>query len=554
MTLATRILLFGLISTAGSARGQEILLEFAGDSANDYFGSVGGAGDVDGDGTPDLVIGARLDDTTTHDNGSVRVYSGSTGALLHLFHGPGSYAYFGLAVAGAGDVDNDGFADVIAGAPYHDTTAGVDSGSAWVHSGLTGAVLLGLTSSGAADKFGFAVDAIGDADQDGFDDVVVGAPSTNDQGDNSGSAQVFSGKTGAELFRFAGAAPQDRLGLSVGRAGDVDGDGYPELIAGAPHHDASGVDAGAAYLYSTRDGSLVRQFLGVHPGDQAGAWVSGAGDVDGDGKPDVVVTALFDGPGGGVEPGSARVFAGSDGTLLHTWYGEQHGDLFGYRAAVVGDADGDGTPDVAVGAIWAQGVAVHVGSVSLFSGATGEVVFRTYGSAPYDHHGRVDAVGDVNGDGLADLLVGIQGGDGGMVDTGVARVYSGCTACLFESFGTGCPGSNAKIPKLSLSGHATAGGDVTMTLLGGVAGKTAFVLFGAQPASAPLGTGCTLLVGPAVGAVGPIPLIALGGAFTINGPIPATVVPGTIAFQAVTIDPAAPLGFATSNGVTMKIL
>ena len=166
------------------------LFTFDGDSAGDEFGSsVSGAGDVNGDGRPDLIVGARR---VLNSRGSARVLSGLDGTTLYTFDGDSADDFFGVSVSGAGDVNGDGLADLIVGAQFDDNN-GSASGSARVLSGLDGTTLYTFDGDSAFDFFGVSVSGAGDLNGDGLADLIVGAQLDDNNGSDSGSARVLSG-------------------------------------------------------------------------------------------------------------------------------------------------------------------------------------------------------------------------------------------------------------------------------------------------------------------------------------------------------------------------
>ena len=361
------LLVMGCLVVAVPARAQTTLYTFNGDSVGDFFGvSVSGAGDVNGDGFADLIVGAAQDDNNGADAGSARVLSGLNGSVLYTFNGDSPFDFFGVSVSGAGDVDGDGYADLIVGARGDDNN-GERSGSARVFSGLDGSILYTFDGDSAADTFGASVSGAGDVNGDGFADLIVGAAQDDNNGFSSGSARVFSGLDGSILFTFDGDSAIDLFGISVSGAGDVDGDGFADLIVGARRDDNNGDSSGSARVFSGADGSVLYTFNGDSPFDFFGGSVSGAGDVDGDGFADLIVGAHLD-DNNGTDSGSARVFSGFDGSVLYTFDGDSAFDQFGVSVSGAGDVNADGFADLIVGAFQDDHNGTDSGSARVISG------------------------------------------------------------------------------------------------------------------------------------------------------------------------------------------
>ncbi|MFT7617396.1 MAG: subtilisin family serine protease [Planctomycetota bacterium] len=277
-----------------------------GDQPFSAFGSVlANAGDVNGDGVDDLIIGAHSADYGGSNSGRVKVYSGATRLLLYGYDGIGAGDRFGFAADGVGDLNHDGFDDFSVGAWFNDTN-GNNAGAVYIFSGANGAVLHTLygnsTGSPLGGGFGFSVSGPGDVNCDGTPDILVGSPYTDGNGTDCGSARVFSGVDGALIHLFTGVSAGDNLGYSVGNVGDLNGDGYDDCLVGAPFDDDNGTDCGVVRVYSGLDGVRIQKVEGLTPNDNLGKVVSGLGDVNLDGFADLLLGApgsSINGPGSG---------------------------------------------------------------------------------------------------------------------------------------------------------------------------------------------------------------------------------------------------------------
>ena len=273
-----------------------VLWTFLGDEYLDTFGErVDGAGDVDLDGVPDLIAGAVFGDhpLTGAGNGHAKVLSGATGLVLHVFGGDfwGGYA---SDVAGAGDLNQDGVPDLLVGASGDDTLA-PERGAVHAYSGADGSELWRVFGDAALDHFGEATAVLDDQDGDGVPEVVAGSPMADAFGFDAGLARVLSGATGATLRDLPGSKSAAELGHAVAGAGDIDGDGVHDVYAGAPY-DYEGLPAstlsapGSATLFSGATGlPLARNFGSTN--SFLGSAVAALGDVNGDGIPDLIAGA-----------------------------------------------------------------------------------------------------------------------------------------------------------------------------------------------------------------------------------------------------------------------
>lgn len=350
--------------------------EFLGEAAYDVFGSsVKSAGDVNGDGYDDMIVGAPGNENST---GKAFIYFGGpfTDNLADVrLVGETQRDFFGLSVSGAGDIDNDGYDDVIVGA-YNDDDNGVDAGAAYIYRGgdpMDAIPDYKLLGEYPHDDFGFSVSGAGDVDGDGYDDVIVGAVWSDQYGgDKSGKAYVFRGGEPLNTTPFVEMIAEkvnDQFGYSVGRAGDVNNDGYDDVIVGAF---ANSTNTGKAYIYfgdPLMDDASDVTMSGEKIGDDFGGSVDSAGDVNGDGYDDVIVGAV----GYANTTGKAYIFQGGkpmNGVADLSMTGKKVNDAFGVSVAGAGDMNKDGFGDVIVGAWWADGAeGIDRGEATIYFGA-----------------------------------------------------------------------------------------------------------------------------------------------------------------------------------------
>lgn len=435
---------------------------FVGEDAGDDGGTaVQIIQDIDGDGYDDVVV-------TGPDNAG----GGSGRGAAYVFYGPVADGVLDLstadakiqglatddsvgdAVAVTGDLDGDGFGDLVVSMDAHETSGGTrisGNGTVYVFYGP----VIGTTSVSSADavltgeadgsEFGFAINAQCDVDGDGADDLLVGAPDMSGNGRLSGAAYLFhgplTGSYSASTDAYAiyyGEGADETAGHSIGCAGDLDADGYDDIVIGGDENDAGGVAAGAAYVYygpvtggthilSDADAKLI----GENAGDGAGIAFSGGSDLTGDGRDDLAISAvLWD----GFVANSGLIYV-VDSPVTGSWdlsnatirltgsSGEQAGTFL----SQAGDVNGDGQADLLVGARRADGGGADSGVAYLFYGplsgtrALSDADVLLVGEEPGDLAGTSGSIcGDTDGDGGSDILLGATRNDRGGSDAGAA--------------------------------------------------------------------------------------------------------------------------------------
>ncbi len=545
-----------------------VLRVFDGTVPGENLGRSVSAGEFDGDGTADLLVGAPgFSPGGLAGAGRAYAFSGASGAALLLVDGGGSYEGLGSSVAAVADLDFDGLDEILAGSHGFLSLGGtLGTGRAQVFSGAGGAVLFAFVGAGYNDYFGSSVAAPGDVDGDGTPDLFVGAPeSPYVPVPGSGYATVFSGASGAFLQGWAGRSLGDYLGSSVAGAGDLDLDGLADLLVGAPGADPGGLmSAGRASVRRGSTGATLQSIDGAAAGDLLGSKVASAGDVDGDGIPDLLVASQNADPGGLSQAGLVQVFSGATGALLYGLAGPAPYAGFGASLAGAGDLTGDAKADFLVGVPFASpnGLA-NAGLVRAFSGSDGTVLLTLDGSNPGDAFGiALASAGDVNADGLPDWIVGASAADpSGLSEAGRATVFSfaGIPPGSAVS-GTGCPGPTGTVALIQTAGGFPSVGNAAFSLvLSGAAGATnALLLAGLQPLSVGLGSlglpACTLLVYPDF--LIPRTTTSEGVAF-LPLPIPplSSLVGGWIRFQGYVANPGpAPLPGSMTARLDLQVV
>jgi hypothetical protein len=393
-----------------------------------------------------------------------------TTAIGGIAAGAGSGDNFGHSVSDAGDFNGDGIGDFIVGAPFSGSGAGTQ-GAAYVVFGkeagiglplftsqLNASNFLALYGEADGDQFGSSVSAAGDVNGDGFADVIIGAPMADANASHRGEAYVVYGHGGSfpttfnagnvdgtNGFKIYGAGNNDALGTSVAAAGDFNGDGLDDVIVGATSGDGDQTGSGAAYVVFGKTNHAAISYTsfakagdhvtlgGSLAGELTGYSVAGGGDLNGDGFSDVIVGSPL-GKHGGVTTGTATVVYGSASYSNTTGFaligvggstgfrleGNAAGDLAGNAVAILHDLNGDGLDEVGVGAPSANEGGIDRGAAYVvfgkssgapnplaLNGLNGSDGFKLTGNINSDMLGSsIHSAGDINGDGHGDLIIG----------------------------------------------------------------------------------------------------------------------------------------------------
>jgi hypothetical protein len=530
-------------SVASLAFGQALLTTHHGNPSDRFGYSLAPAGDIDGDGTCDLVIGSQF-------GFDARVVSGDDGALLRKWSSK-IYAY-GWAVAGVGDVDGDGRDDVAVGSPGE-----LGQGAIYLYSGKTGLLLRRVEGFPEPGTFGSAIAGAGDVDGDGGAEVAIGAPN----GGGPGRVYVYS-YASDQMIRILIPLKNSTAGFgtSLANAGDVDGDGRDDLLVGSPLGTKP-----VAELYSGATGFPLRTYVGSPDDPSFGKSVASLGLISTDGQ---IAIAVGDPEGlvAGLPSGTVRVFAALSGALIHELHGTPFSN-YGTSISTAGDFNGDGFRDFVVGAPGEpQSGPPSQGKAYVHDGPSSFALHVFASSFASDGLGTVVAsLGSVDGDPYGDLAIAAPyHGDS---KAGAVFVHQGLVPCgEITTQGPGCMGSLGFTPQLDLEGCARTytASPVTLSITKGPHFATTALLFvGAGNGQLPLHPTCQLTVGtilssplalPMVPAWSPIGYLFGSGKFIATGMLPAAGSGVTIHLQALVIDPGVARGFSATNRVTLKLL
>lgn len=355
--------------------------------------------------------------------------------VLYQEIGPTDTMFVGYGVCGGGDVDGDGVPDFIVSAPLASPGGVINAGTATVYSGLDGSQLYQINGTDSAQTLGTSVAIIGDINGDNRAEFLIGAMGASPGGQaGAGSVYLYSGLNGSILQQKDGLVAGDQLGASVAAAGNVNADAIPDYIIGAPYADSGSLQsAGIVYVYSGAGGGLLYRKYGAAAYDNFGQNVARAGLINNDARADFIVSAPYADSGKGV----AYVYSGLNGSLLYRVTGDSTDAHLGWGANGVngaGDVNNDGVDDFVVGAPHGN---TNTGVAYVYSGLDGDLLLRVDGDDINSFMGFSVAGADVTGDGTPEVIVSAPGTvvNGALAFAGAVYIYSVATgARIHESY------------------------------------------------------------------------------------------------------------------------
>jgi hypothetical protein len=355
--------------------------------ASNFGEAVANAGDVNGDGFADIIVGAPRYSNGEENEGAVFVYYGSPSGLPKqpswIAEGQQANAFFGTSVSGGGDVNKDGYSDVVVGAHFYDGGE-TNEGKVFVYlgseNGLAKTAVWSAESNQVGANFGKSVAIAGDVNKDGYADVLVGAPNFDNGQNNEGRAFLYLGSnmglTQSPAWTGESNQADANMGHSVAFAGDINGDSFSDILIGANRFDEGQSNVGKIYVYMGASGGMSIYPDWTYTGNimdgNMGIAVAPAGDINGDGFGEIIVGSF--GSNAQNAKGLAYVFAGSakgmtnQVTLIAVQNNPQA--MVGQSVATAGDINGDGYADVMAGVIWDTQNAGGPGKVMLINGSS----------------------------------------------------------------------------------------------------------------------------------------------------------------------------------------
>lgn len=339
----------GRVFVVDGVSGATIRTLYGTDATNSFGARVAAAGDVNGDSIPDLLTSAPIQPFSGTKPSRVRIHSGVDGTVLRDFVPVEEFSPFGIAIAGGHDIDADLVPDVFIVTTQYSNSGGIQLPSVEAFSGATGLRIYELPNpiSGA---FAFELEFVGDLDGDGVSDLAIGSYDSDTNGVNSGHVRVVSAATGVTLFDITGADSFDWFGFSLSALGDINGDGKPDFAAGAANDEIGAPSAGSVSVVSGATGARLWTTAGTYASQRLGYSVTRLADLNGNGIPEVVCGSF----GWPTEfQGALDVRDGQTGALIYG-LAATAGMPLGMRLVGSPDTDGDGKGEILNGSPWAS--------------------------------------------------------------------------------------------------------------------------------------------------------------------------------------------------------
>lgn len=539
--------LFTLASLAPSLAAQRLLREFFGPGpTSDYGAALAVSPDADGDGVRELLVGAPgLDVGGLSDVGGAFLIAPNTGILLTQVRSVFANSRFGTRVCAPGDLDGDGQIDIVLTAPLWMSGVGQGAAQAFSRQGNLLWTILGDPFS----RFGSSIAPIASIDSNHLPDLLIGAPK-NTSALPYGSVAGWSGQSTSRLTRVPGGSNSE-MGAALVALGDMDGDGFTEVACGEPEYANNGMGMIMVLRSNLSGGSALRWSVPfLYQGNSLGRSLGNAGDLNGDGRNDILAPSGL---------GVLHILSGDNGATLAQFRISDLDETCPVTG--IGDQNGDGVPEFAVGLPRANQGA---GRVDIFDGATRNRLYWLTGTANSRFGNALAALGDVDGDGRGDYAVGAPSYNTALGSSiGRVAIFGQTVVGELAAYGQGCVGSNGT-PDLVPVGTPRPGQVVGVRLYEVPRQVVGFWLQGFSNSISPLGP-LPLDLGPLTGAMGCRMLQSSEFAtafFTGNASYLSNIstIPNSNALvslrwfsQALLLDVARPGGLAVSNGVAISI-
>ncbi len=424
--------------TALSGKDGSVLWRREGGASYEGFGRVTKVGDdANGDGAKDILVGAMAASTGgLVENGYAMLLSGRTGSVLWMVAGLNNGEHFGEDIHLRDDFDGDGLDDPLVTSMNASSGGFVRNGLLEALSFVNGSSLWRLTGGADNENVGHRVLVTPDVTGDGVPDILTSSPNAFTNGLYwNGYAMALSGANGSLLWRIDGTFSNEHLGEHFVIVSDLDGDAVPDIVGGSPNASSMGlVENGELQGISGAAGTVLWSAAGTVSYGRLGTQLRNLGDVNGDGFDDVLSGCDTADTLGRLDNGYVVARSGSNGAILWRRDGQASGDHLGFTLATAGDLDGDGVEDVVTSSPYADGGGLNnAGRLMALSGAGGSVLWQVDGLVDQQQLGAdILVVDDVDGDGLQDLFSFSPHADTlGLVNNGLVEAFSGATGAPF---------------------------------------------------------------------------------------------------------------------------